>query len=103
MPGVLDCAESCGHLRGRIRRCCLAPCGSDVGTLVTIISQLNTQPTCAPVNASLPALRPTTHDSGSGWFATPFLCDSFIHYSTPVYPGALRTLLNLLAEQTLLF
>ena len=36
-----------------------------------------------------------THDSGSGWFATPFLCDSFIHYSTPVYPGALRSLLRL--------
>jgi acyl-CoA reductase-like NAD-dependent aldehyde dehydrogenase len=39
------------------------------------------------------ALRPATHDSGSGWFATPFLYDSFIHNSTPVYPGALRTLL----------
>jgi hypothetical protein len=24
------------------------------------------------------------HDSGSGWVATPFLCDSFIHDSTPV-------------------
>ena len=41
------------------------------------------------------ALRPATHDSGSGWFATPFLCDSFIHDSTPVYPGALRKLLGL--------
>jgi len=66
---------------------------NDVGTLVAIISQLNTQPACAPVNASLPALRLQTHDSGSGWFATPFLCDSFIHNSTPLYPGALRTLL----------
>jgi hypothetical protein len=65
---------------------------NDVGTLVAIISQLNTRPTCAPVNASPPALRLQTHDSGSGWFATPFLCDSFIHNSTPVYPGALRTL-----------
>jgi hypothetical protein len=35
------------------------------------------------------------HDSGSGWFATPFLRDSFIHYSTPVYPGALNGLLEL--------
>jgi len=67
---------------------------NDVGPLVTIISQLNTQPTCAPVNASLPALRLATHDSGSGQFATPFLYDSFIHDSTPVYPGALRTLLG---------
>jgi glycosyltransferase involved in cell wall biosynthesis len=62
---------------------------NDVGTLVAIISQLNTQPVCAPVNASMAASRLATHDSGSGWFATPFLCDSFIHDSTPVYPGAL--------------
>src|SRR5271170_2295322 len=66
---------------------------NDVGTLVAIISQLNTRPACAPVNASMAASRLATHDSGSGWFATPFLCDSFIHDSTPVYPGALRTLL----------
>ena len=66
---------------------------NDVGTLVAIISQLNTQPACAPVNASMVAFRLATHDSGSGWFATPFPYDSFIHNSTPVYPGALRSLL----------
>src|SRR6266852_9228031 len=60
----------------------------DVGTLVAIISQLNTLPACAPVNASIATLRSATHDSGPGWFATPFLYDSFIHYSTPVYPDA---------------
>ena len=68
---------------------------NDVGTPVAIISQLNTQPACAPVNASMAALRLATHDSGSGWFATPFLYDSLIHDSTPVYPGALRNLLEL--------
>ena len=68
---------------------------NDVGTPVAIISQLNTLPACAPVNASMAALRPTMHDSGSGWFAKPSLYDSFIHNSTPVYPGALRTLLSL--------
>jgi hypothetical protein len=57
---------------------------NDVGTPVAIISQLNTQPACAPVNASMAALRLATHDSGSGWFARPFLYDSFIHNSTPV-------------------
>jgi hypothetical protein len=57
---------------------------NDVGTLVTIISQLNALPACAPVNASMVALRPATHDSGPGWFATPFLYDSFIHNSTPI-------------------
>jgi len=67
---------------------------NDVGTLVAIISQLNTLPACAPVNASMVALRLLTHDSGPGWFATPFPCDSFIHNSTPVYPGALRILLE---------
>src|SRR5579864_5581869 len=49
--------------------------------------------TCAPVNASMVALRLATHDSGSGWVATPFLCDAFIHDSTPVYPGAHHGLL----------
>jgi len=60
-----------------------------VGTLIAIISQLNTLPACAPVNASMAALRLATHDSGSGWLATPFLCDSFIHYSMPAL--SLRT------------
>ena len=60
----------------------------DVGTPVAIISQLNTQPACTPVNASMAASRLTTHDSGSGRLATPFLYDSFIHDSMPVYPGA---------------
>ena len=66
---------------------------NDVGTPVSIISQLNTQPACAPINASMVASRLATHDSGPGWIASPFLYDSFIHNSTPVYPGALRKLL----------
>jgi hypothetical protein len=65
-----------------------------VGTLIAIISQLNTLPACAPVNASMAALRLAMHDSGSGWSAKPFLYDSFIHYSTPVYPGARHGLLT---------
>src|SRR6266436_10200195 len=40
------------------------------------------------VNASRPALRLAAHDSGSGWLATPSLCDSFIHYSIPIFTGA---------------
>jgi len=70
---------------------------NDVGTPVAIISQLNTLPACAPVNASMATLRLATHDSGPGWFARPSLYDSFIHNSTPVYPGALRSLLGLAA------
>ena len=67
---------------------------NDVGTPVAIISQLNTRPACTPVNASMAALRLATHDSGPGWIAIPFLYDSFIHNSTPVYPGALSILLD---------
>ena len=66
---------------------------NDVGTPVAIISQLITRPTGAPVNASMAPSRATTHDSGSGWVATPFLYDSRIRNSTPVYPGALSILL----------
>jgi len=75
---------------------------NDVGTLVAFISQLNTQPACAPVNASMAASQLATHDSGSGRFATPFLCDSFIHDSTPVYPGALVTQLRFIRLQRVL-
>ena len=57
---------------------------NDVGTPVAIISQLNTLPALPPVNASMAALRLSTHDSGPGWLATPFLYDSFIHNSMPV-------------------
>jgi len=67
---------------------------NDVGTPVAIISQLNTLPACTPVNASMAASRLATHDSGPGWIATPFLYDSFIHNSTPIYPGALSSLLD---------
>jgi hypothetical protein len=44
------------------------------------------------------ALRLATHDSGSERFAKPFLYDSFIHYSTPVYPGAHHGLLARLSQ-----
>ena len=53
-----------------------------------MFSKLNTQPACAPVNASRRTLQCAAHDSGSGRFATLFLCDSSIHYSTPVLTSA---------------
>jgi len=74
---------------------------NDVGTPVAIISQLNVRPACAPVNASMAASRLAMHDSGSGWLATPSLYDSCIHYSTPVYPGALSSLLEGLSRARL--
>jgi hypothetical protein len=39
-------------------------------------------------NASSAASRLPSHGSGPGWFATPFLYDSHIHCSSPVYPDA---------------
>jgi hypothetical protein len=60
---------------------------NNVGTPVAIISQLNTLPALPPVNASMAASRLATHDSGPGRLATPFLYDSFIHNSTPVFPA----------------
>jgi hypothetical protein len=42
---------------------------NNVGTPVAIISQINTLPACAPVNASMATLRLAMHASGSGWFA----------------------------------
>ena len=41
-------------------------------------------------NASSAGLPPPSHGSGPGWFATPFLYDSFIHYFTPVYPDTIQ-------------
>jgi hypothetical protein len=72
---------------------------NSVGTLVAIISQLDALPACAPVNASMVASRLATHDSEPEWFATPFPYDSFIHNSTPVYPGALNSLLGCFRER----
>ena len=89
------------RLRRVRRRLALAPAAVlpsatwyGVGTPDAIISQLNALPACAPVNASVVALRLDTHDSGSGRVATPFPYDSFIHDSTPVYPGAHHGLLG---------
>jgi hypothetical protein len=90
------CSVSCGGL------------GRD--DLILAISELiyfrDTQPISAPFQAllrlcsvALPGGFPTlqvrpcaapSHGSGSGWFATPFLYDSFIHYFTPVYPDAIQ-------------
>ncbi len=68
------------RLRGVGQRLAITPLSiwpsallNDVGTPVAIISQLNTRPTCAPVNASMATSRLAMHDSGSGWIATPFL------------------------------
>ena len=65
-----------GSLVARVCRhsCCGLPLHRTASAPRTkLISQLHTLPACAPVNASPVALRRPTHDSGSGWFAIPFL------------------------------
>jgi len=62
---------------------------NSVGALDNLISRLNTEPACAPVNTSRPALQLPAHDSGSSWIATPSMWDSFILSFSPVYPGVL--------------
>ena len=52
-------------------------------------SKLNTPPASASVYASIRTSRFELQDSRSGWFAVPFLQDSFIPCNMPVYPGAL--------------
>jgi hypothetical protein len=52
--------------------------------ITTQIGQVESTENQMPGNA--------THDSGTGWLATPFLYGSFIHDSKPVYPGALNKL-----------
>src|SRR6202050_3106982 len=51
------------------------------------LTRLNTRPARSLVNASTPPSRAAPHDSGPMWVATSHSCDSFIHYTSPVYPA----------------
>jgi len=53
-------------------------------------SELNTQPAYAPVQRFKCSLTTALAWLGVRMVATPFLYDSFIHYSTPVYPDAIQ-------------
>jgi hypothetical protein len=77
------------RLRGVARLLVIAPtrlwpCAllNSVGTPMAVVSQLNTLPACAPVNASLAPSRATTQDSGSGWVALLLPCETFV-FSSP--------------------
>jgi PIN domain nuclease of toxin-antitoxin system len=83
--GVSDRAGSGRSLRWRTSRCGLPPTSTaSAPRSETWISRLNTQPAHAPVNASPTSSRTPAHDSGSAWFATPSLSDSFILSFPPV-------------------
>jgi hypothetical protein len=53
-----------------------------------LISQLDTEPMHAPVNASTTSSRAPPHDSGPSWVAGPSTLSSFILFFLPAYPGA---------------
>jgi hypothetical protein len=88
MHGVCDPAEPLGIIAISIPSVLPSASPDGVGAPNRVFSGLNTQPACAPVNASRRTLRYVAHDSGSEWFAIPSLYDSFLHYSTPVFTSA---------------
>ena len=66
MHRVSDCAGSEDGLPMTPPSVLPSASHNGVGTPEDLISQLDGWPACAPVNASPAALRPPTHDSGSG-------------------------------------
>ena len=68
---VCDCAGSVGGSPVLPPAVLPSAWVNGVGIPERLISQLDTWPACAPVNASPTALRPSTHDSGSTWLAGP--------------------------------
>ena len=88
MHGVSDRAGARRISRYRCAECGLPPSPTASAPRSNVLSRLNTRPARTPVNASPLPSRATTHDSGPLWAANPSTYDSFIHYISPVYPGA---------------
>jgi len=72
VPGVSDYRRFALASRWRPSRCCL-PLSLIRSASPSIFSKLHTRPTSAPVYASTVTSRYPPQNSGSGWFATPFL------------------------------
>src|SRR5215472_302053 len=86
--GVSDHAGPDRISRWRCVRCCLPLLLTASASRRNGLSRLNTRPARTPVNASPLPLREASHDSGPSWVASPLTCGSFIHNTSPVYPGA---------------
>jgi hypothetical protein len=78
----------------RAPQCCLPVSLTPSAPVILAISELTISgyPACM---CPCPTLQvrgcpPPSPGSGSGWFATPFPYDSFIHYFTPVYPDTIQ-------------
>ena len=90
MHGVCDRAGPVRISRYRCARWCLPTIPTASASRTKLLSRLNTRPARTPVNASAIPLREPPHDSGPLWVASPSAYDSFIHNTSPVYPGAFR-------------
>ena len=91
--GVCDRAGPWRISRYRCARWCLPLISTaSASRSIPSLSRLNTRPARTPVNASTNPLRETPHDSGPLWVASLSACDSFIHNTSPVYPGAIGEL-----------
>jgi hypothetical protein len=86
--GVSDRAGPGRISRYRCVRWCLPLLPTASASRRDHLSRLNTRPARTPVNASMLPSRGTPHDSGPLWVAKPSAYDSFIHNTSPVYPGA---------------
>jgi len=75
MRGVSDSARPVRISRLRHTRCCLPPVGTTSAPGTIKITELNTLPAPAPVNASTTPLRTPRHDSGTAWLARPSLLE----------------------------
>src|SRR6516162_5079331 len=86
--GVADRAGLGRISRYRCARFCLPPLLTASASRRKSLSRLNTRPARTPVNASPRSSQNAAHDSGPSWVASPSTYDSFIHNTSPVYPGA---------------
>src|ERR1700680_2184627 len=89
--GVADRAGPCCISRYRCNGYSLPLTSTASASRRKVVSRLHTQPARAPVNASMPPSQVAPHDSGPVWVASPSPYDSFIHDTSPVYPGARRS------------
>src|SRR6266567_6043289 len=82
--------------RRTIQQCCLPVSLTPSAPLILAFSELTISGypayTCPYPTLQVRGFPPPSHGLGSGWFATPFLYDSFIHYFTPVYPDAIQAI-----------
>ncbi len=88
------CSMDRAKNRRTIQQCCLPVSLTPSAPLILAFSELTISGypayTCPYPTLQVRGFPPPSHGLGSGWFATPFLYDSFIHYFTPVYPDAIQ-------------